>query len=86
VEQVADLHHRLLAAGALAKAIGVNAQPSGAIDITVAQVLAALQDRCPELHIEKPSEEFLASLDRCSKRRHLRAALKPEKCEIGEES
>jgi len=41
-------------------------------------VLAALQACCPELRIEQPSEEFLASLDRCGMRRYVRAALKQE--------
>ena len=78
VERVAELHQQLLAAGAAAKAVSVNAAHSGAIDITVVQVLAALQACCPELRIERPSEEFLASLDRCGMRRHVRAALKLE--------
>ena len=78
VEQAADLHHQLLAAGAAGKTVSVKAEHSGAIDITVVQFLAALQAGCPELRIEHPSEEFLASLDRCGMRRHLRAALKQE--------
>jgi hypothetical protein len=78
VERVAELHQQLLAAGAPSKAVSVQAQHSGAIDITVVQVLAALQTGCPELHIERPSEEFLASLDRCGMRRHVRVALKQE--------
>jgi len=78
VEQAADLHQQLLAAGAQTKAVSVKAEHSGAIDITVVQVLAALQTCCPELRIERPSEEFLASLDRCGMRRHVRAALKQE--------
>ena len=78
VERVAELHQQLLAAGAAAKAVSVKAAHSGAIDITVVQVLAALQACCPELRIERPSEEFLASLDRCGMRRHVRAALKQE--------
>jgi len=78
VERVAELHQQLLAAGAQTKAVSVNAEHSGAIDITVVQVLAALQACCPELRIERPSEEFLASLDRCGMRRYVRAALKQE--------
>jgi hypothetical protein len=78
VEQVAELQRQLLAAGALSKAVGLRAERSGAVDITVVQLLAALQVGCPELRIERPSEEFLASLDRCGMRRHLRAALKQE--------
>ncbi len=85
VEQVAELHQQLLAAGAQSKAVSVKAQHSGAIDLTVAQVLAALQTCCPELRIERPSEEFLASLDRCGMRRHVRAALRQEKREGGEQ-
>ncbi len=78
VERVTQMHQQLLAAGAAAKAVSVNAEHSGVIDITVVQVLAALQACCPELRIERPSEEFLASLDRCGMRRHVRAALKQE--------
>lgn len=78
VEQAADLHQQLLAAGAAVKPVRVNAEQSGAIDITVVQLLAALQAGCPELRIERPSEQFLASLDRCGMRRHVRAALKQE--------
>ena len=78
VERVAELHQQLLVAGAQTKAVSVNAEHSGAIDITVVQVLAALQACCPELRIERPSEEFLASLERCGMRRHVRAALKLE--------
>jgi hypothetical protein len=85
VQGVAELHHKLLAAGAQTKAVRVNAQQSGAIDITVVQVLAALQICCPEFRIERPSEQFLASLDRCGMRRHVRAALKQEKKEEGEQ-
>ena len=78
VEQAADLHQQLLAAGAQTKAVSVKAEHSGAIDITVVQVLAALQACCPELRIERPSEEFLTSLNRCGMLRRLRAALKQE--------
>jgi len=86
VEGVAELHQRLLAAGAPAKAVIVHAQDSGAIDLTVIQVLAGLQSCCPELRIERPSEAFLASLGRCGMQRHLRAALRQEKREEGEQS
>lgn len=85
VEQVAELHQQLLAAKAQTKTVIVKAQQSGAIDITVVQVLAALQSCCPELRIERPSEEFLASLDRCGMRRHVRAALRQEKLDEGEQ-
>ena len=85
VEGVAELHQQLLAAGAQSKAVTVRAQHSGAIDLTVVQVLVALQTCCPELRIERPSEEFLASLDRCGMRRHVRAALRQEKREEGEQ-
>jgi hypothetical protein len=85
VEQVGVLHQQLLAAGAASKAVTVKAQQSGAIDLTVIQVLAALQACSPELRIEQPSEEFLASLDRCGMRRHVRAALRQEKWEEGEQ-
>ncbi len=78
VEQVAEIHQQLLAAGAQSKAVSVEAQHCGSIDITVIQVLAALQTCCPEFRIERPSEEFLASFDRCAMRRHLRAALRQE--------
>lgn len=81
VERVAELHRQLLAAGAQSKAVNVKAEHSGAIDITVVQVLTALQACCPELRIERPSEEFLTSLDRCGMLRHLRGALKQEKKE-----
>ncbi len=83
VERVAQLHRQLLAAGAAAKAVSVEAEHSGAIDITVVQLLAALQACCPELRIERPSDEFLTSLDRCGMLRHLRSALKQEKKEAG---
>jgi ABC-type transporter Mla MlaB component len=83
VEQATELHHQLLRAGAQGKTVSVNAQRCGAIDITVVQLLAALQAGCVELRIEQASEEFLASLDRCGMRRHVRAALKPEKKEEG---
>jgi hypothetical protein len=73
------LHQQLLAAGVQTKAVTVDAQRSGSIDITVIQILVALQACCPELRIERPSKEFLASLDRCGMRRHVRAALRQEK-------
>jgi len=85
VEQVAELHHQLLAARAQTKAVSVQAHHSGAADLTVVQVLAALQTCCPELRIESPSEEFLASLDRCGMRRHLRAALRQDKKDEAEQ-
>jgi ABC-type transporter Mla MlaB component len=78
VEQVAELHQQLLAAGAQSKTVSVEVQHCGAIDITVIQVLASLQSCCPEFRINRPSEEFLASFDRCSMRRHIRAALRQE--------
>jgi hypothetical protein len=83
VEQAAELHQKLLSAGAQNKAVKVKAEHSGAIDITVVQVLAALQICSPNFRIEQPSEQILASLDRCGMRRSLRAALKPEKNEEG---
>jgi ABC-type transporter Mla MlaB component len=85
VETAAELHQQLLAAQAASKAVTVKAQQSGAIDLTVVQILAALQTCSPELRIERPSEEFLASLDRCGMRRHVRAALRQEKREKGEQ-
>lgn len=81
VEQVAELHRQLSASGAASKSVTVIANHSGAIDITVVQVIAALQSCCPELRIERPSEEFLGSFDRCGMRRHVRAALRQEKKE-----
>jgi len=81
VERAAELHRQLLAAGAQSKAVSVMAQNSGAIDITIMQILAALQSCSPELRIERPSEEFLASLDACGMRRQVRAALRAEKLE-----
>ena len=78
VEQAAELHQQLLAAEAGSKPVRVQAEQSGAIDITIVQLLAALQAGCPALRIERPSEQFLAALDRCGMRRHLRAALKQE--------
>ena len=85
VEDVAELHQQLLAAGATSKAVTVKAQHSGAIDLTVVQVLAALQAGSPRLRIEQPSEALLSSLDRCGMRRHVRAALRQEKSEKGEQ-
>jgi anti-anti-sigma regulatory factor len=79
VERAAELHEQLLAAGVQTKAVTIDAQQSGVIDITVIQILAALQACCPELRIERPSEQFLASLDRCGMRRYVRAALRAEK-------
>jgi hypothetical protein len=79
VEQASALHQQLLAARAQSKAVSVKAQRSGAIDVTIIQILATLQTCCPELRIERPSEEFLASLDRCGMRRHVRTALRQEK-------
>lgn len=84
VEQAAELHRQLLAAGAAGKAVTVQAEQSGAIDITVVQLLAALQACAPELRIERPSDEFLASLDRCGMRRQVRAALRQEQRDEGE--
>ena len=81
VEHASELHRQLLAAGAQAKAVTVMAQNSGAIDITIMQILVALQSCSPELRIEQPSEEFLASLDGCGMRRQVRAALRVEKLE-----
>jgi hypothetical protein len=83
VEQASELHRQLLAAGAQSKAVNVMAQNSGAIDITIIQILAALQTCCSELRIEHPSKEFLCSLDGCGMRRHVRAALRAEKLEGG---
>ena len=85
VERVAELHQQLLAAGAASKPVTVKAQNSGAIDLTIVQVLAALQNCCPELRIDQPSDEVLSSLDRCGMRRHVRAALRQEKREEGEQ-
>jgi anti-anti-sigma regulatory factor len=79
VERAAELHQQLLAEGAQSKSIIVKAQQCGRIDITIIQLLAALQACCPEMRIERPSEEFLASLERCGMRRHIRAALRQEK-------
>jgi ABC-type transporter Mla MlaB component len=79
VKHAAELHQQLLAAGAQNKAVTVKAQRCGSIDITVIQILAALQDCCPEMLIERPSEEFLSSLDSCAMRRHVRAALRQDK-------
>jgi hypothetical protein len=81
VERAAELHQQLLVAGAQSKAVRVKAQRSGALDVTIIQIIATLQSCCPELRIERPSEEFLASLDRCGMRRHVRAALRQEKLE-----
>jgi hypothetical protein len=79
VKHAVALHQQLLAAGVQTKTVTVNAQRSGAVDITVIQILAALQSCCPEMRIERPSEEFLSSLDRCGMRRLLRSALRQEK-------
>jgi ABC-type transporter Mla MlaB component len=76
VESAAELQQQLLGAGAQTKTVRVAAQDSGAIDITIIQLLAALQNCCPAFHIERPSTEFLASLDRCGIRRHFRSALR----------
>jgi hypothetical protein len=81
VKHAVALHQQLLAAGVQTKAVTVNAQRSGPVDITVIQVLAALQACCSGMRIERPSEEFLSSLDRCGMRRHVRAALRQEKGE-----
>jgi len=83
VEQAAELHQKLLAAGAQTKTVSVKAEHSGTIDITIVQVLAALQACSAELRIERPSEQFLASLDRCGMRRNVRTALKQDKNEEG---
>ena len=83
VEQAAELHQKLLSAGAQNKEVNVKAEHSGAIDITVVQVLAALQTCSPGFRIERPSEQMLSSFDRCGMRRSFRAALKPEKKEKG---
>jgi hypothetical protein len=79
VVRAAELHQQLLAAGVQTKAVMIDAQRSGTVDITVIQLLAALQSCCPEMHIERPSKEFLSSLDRCGMRRHVRAGLRQEK-------
>jgi hypothetical protein len=79
VKHAAALHRQLLAAGVQTKAVTVDAQRSGTVDITVIQILSVLQACCPEMRIERPSEEFLLSLDRCGMRRHVRAALRQEK-------
>jgi len=79
VKHAVILHQQLLAAGVQTKAVTVDAQRSGTVDITVIQILAALQTCCSEMRIERPSEEFLSSLDRCGMRRHVRAALRQEK-------
>jgi hypothetical protein len=84
VEQAAELYRQLLVAGVQTKAVTVTAQHSGKIDITIIQVLASLQTCCPELSIERPSEDFLASLDHCGMRRHVRTALRQEKSGEGE--
>jgi hypothetical protein len=79
VKHAVALHQQLLAAGVQTKTVAVSAQRSGTVDITVIQILAALQSCCPEMRIERPSEAFLSSLDRCGMRRHVRAALRQEK-------
>jgi hypothetical protein len=79
VKHAAELHRQLLTAGVQTKALTVDAQRSGIIDITVIQALVALQACCPTMRIERPSEEFLSSLDRCGMRRHVRAALRQQK-------
>jgi hypothetical protein len=85
VEGVSELHQQLLAAGAASKSVTVKAQHSASIDLTVVQILAALQVCSPQLRIEQPSEAFLCSLDRCGMRRHVRAALRQENSEKGEQ-
>ena len=79
VKHAVALHQQLLAAGVPTRAVTVDAQRSGTVDITIIQILATLQTCCPEMRIERPSEAFLSSLDRCGMRRHIRAALRQEK-------
>jgi ABC-type transporter Mla MlaB component len=79
VKHAVALHQQLLAAGVQTKSVTVDAQHSGTVDITVIQILAALQACCSQIRIVRPSQEFLSSLDRCGMRRHVRAALRQEK-------
>ena len=83
VQHAAELHRELLAAGAPSRPVRVKAQTCGDIDITIVQLLAALETSCPELKIEQASDEFLAALDRAGMRRHLRSALREEKADGG---
>ena len=78
IECVAELRDVLVKCGAPCLPVVIDADKSGAIDLAVVQLLASLRSSSPEFRIERASDEFLESLDRCAVRRIFHAALKQE--------